>query len=120
MEFRSAVICTKCQQPSFREQASAMSVSRFQASRATSSSTAGFGAVTAGKRTSRRAQKSRNDQAFLLLHDIIGSEHNETAGLLGCSAGCSKSQLHKARKRLRGLLEGDQARAEPGIVPAWG
>src|SRR5580704_4550826 len=48
--------------PSFQEQASATSASRFQARRATSSSTAGLGAVTAGRRTSRRAHKSRNDR----------------------------------------------------------
>jgi len=39
-----------------------------------------------------------------LLHDVEGYEHNEIAVLLGCSIGNSKSQLHKARLRLRGLL----------------
>lgn len=39
-----------------------------------------------------------------LLHDVEGYEHNEIAGLLGCSIGNSKSQLHKARLRLRELL----------------
>ena len=42
-------------------------------------------------------------QVFLM-HDVIGYEHSEIAGLLGCSTGCSKSQLHKARKRLQLLL----------------
>jgi RNA polymerase sigma-70 factor (ECF subfamily) len=55
---------------------------------------------------------------LFLLHDVFGYEHNEIAGLLGCSTGCSKSQLHKARKRLRRLLQGDQVRAEAGIVRA--
>jgi RNA polymerase sigma-70 factor, ECF subfamily len=55
---------------------------------------------------------------FFLLHDVIGYEHKEIAGLLKCSAGCSKSQLHKARKRLRGLLQGEQVRTRAGIVPA--
>jgi len=32
------------------------------------------------------------------------AEHNEIAMMLGCSVGNSKSQLHKARKRLRELL----------------
>jgi len=39
-----------------------------------------------------------------VLHDIHGFEHNEIATMLGCSVGNSKSQLHKARKRLRELL----------------
>lgn len=55
---------------------------------------------------------------LFLLHDIFGYEHNEIARFLGCSTGCSKSQLHKARKRLRRLLQGDQVRADASIVPA--
>jgi RNA polymerase sigma-70 factor (ECF subfamily) len=55
---------------------------------------------------------------LVLLHDVIGYEHNEIAELLGCSTGCSKSQLHKARKRLRRLLQGEQVRGEAGAVPA--
>src|ERR1700680_1387421 len=43
-------------------------------------------------------------QVFVL-HDIQGFEHNEIAGLMGCSIGNSKSQLHKARMRLRELLQ---------------
>lgn len=39
-----------------------------------------------------------------LLHDVEGYEHEEIARLLGISAGTSKSQLHKARMKLRGLL----------------
>src|SRR4029077_5702818 len=39
-----------------------------------------------------------------LLHDVEGYEHEEIARLLGISAGTSKSQLHKARMRLRSLL----------------
>jgi RNA polymerase sigma-70 factor (ECF subfamily) len=55
---------------------------------------------------------------LFLLHDVFGYEHNEIARLLGCSTGCSKSQLHKARKRLRRLLQGDQVPAEADIVGA--
>jgi RNA polymerase sigma-70 factor (ECF subfamily) len=54
---------------------------------------------------------------LVLLHDVIGYEHNEIAELLGCSTGCSKSQLHKARKRLRRLLQGEHVRGEAGAVP---
>jgi len=43
---------------------------------------------------------------LFLMHDVIGYEHSEIAGLIGCSTGCSKSQVHKARKRLRDLLRG--------------
>ena len=39
-----------------------------------------------------------------ILHDVYGYEHNEIAEIRGCSEGNSKSQLHKARKRLRELL----------------
>jgi RNA polymerase sigma-70 factor (ECF subfamily) len=41
---------------------------------------------------------------MFLLHDVHGYEHNEIAEILECSIGNSKSQLHKARKRLRELL----------------
>ena len=40
------------------------------------------------------------------LHDVEGYEHREIAGMVGCSVGNSKSQLHKARMRLRELLQG--------------
>jgi RNA polymerase sigma-70 factor (ECF subfamily) len=35
---------------------------------------------------------------------VEGYEHNEIAEMLGCSIGNSKSQLHKARMKLRTLL----------------
>jgi len=41
---------------------------------------------------------------MFLLHDVHGYEHNEIARILDCSIGNSKSQLHKARKRLREVL----------------
>jgi RNA polymerase sigma-70 factor (ECF subfamily) len=39
-----------------------------------------------------------------VLHDVQGYKHSEIAAILGCSVGSSKSQLHKARARLRELL----------------
>jgi RNA polymerase sigma-70 factor (ECF subfamily) len=39
-----------------------------------------------------------------VLHDVEGFEHEEVARMLGISVGTSKSQLHKARLKLRGLL----------------
>jgi hypothetical protein len=41
---------------------------------------------------------------IFVLHDIQGYRHREIANLLGRSVGDSKSQLHKARKRLRESL----------------
>jgi RNA polymerase sigma-70 factor (ECF subfamily) len=41
---------------------------------------------------------------ILILHDVQGHEHREIAAIRGCSVGNSKSQLHKARARLRQLL----------------
>lgn len=43
-----------------------------------------------------------------ILHDVEGLEHEEVAGVLGISVGTSKSQLHKARLKLRGLLFKEQ------------
>jgi len=47
---------------------------------------------------------------IFVLHDIEGYEHNEIAEMMGCSIGNSKSQLHKARMKLRDLLK--QSRVE--------
>ena len=50
-----------------------------------------------------------------VLHDIQGYRHREIANLLGRSVGDSKSQLHKARERLRESLcelQRDKARDE--------
>jgi RNA polymerase sigma-70 factor, ECF subfamily len=41
-----------------------------------------------------------------VLHDVEGFEHREVAGMLGISAGTSKSQVHRARMKLRALLVG--------------
>jgi len=54
-------------------------------------------------------------RTVFVLHDVQGYEHNEIAGIMGCSVGNSKSQLHKARTRLRDLLQEEireQARQE--------
>jgi RNA polymerase sigma-70 factor (ECF subfamily) len=39
-----------------------------------------------------------------ILHDLEGFEHEQIGKMLGCAVGTSKSQLHKARHRLRQLL----------------
>jgi RNA polymerase sigma-70 factor (ECF subfamily) len=43
-------------------------------------------------------------RAVFVLHDVEGYEHEEVARMCGISAGTSKSQLHKARMRLRRML----------------
>ncbi len=43
-------------------------------------------------------------RAAFVLHDIEGLEHREVAEALGIAEGTSKSQVHKARLRLRSLL----------------
>jgi len=47
-------------------------------------------------------------KTVFVLHDVQGYEHNEIAEMMGCSVGNSKSQLHKARTRLRELLQEEQ------------
>jgi RNA polymerase sigma-70 factor (ECF subfamily) len=43
-------------------------------------------------------------RAVMVLHDVEGLSHEEIAEILGCRVGTSKSQLHKARARMRELL----------------
>jgi RNA polymerase sigma-70 factor (ECF subfamily) len=44
-------------------------------------------------------------RSVFVLHDIEGHEHEEIAKILGVAVGTSKSQLHKARMKLRRLLK---------------
>ena len=48
------------------------------------------------------------------LHDVEGYEHQEIARMMGCSVGNSKSQLHKARMKLRELLQGKHSATNEG------
>jgi len=43
-------------------------------------------------------------RTIFLLHEVEGYEHQEIAELLNCSVGNSKSQLHKAKLRIREIL----------------
>jgi RNA polymerase sigma-70 factor (ECF subfamily) len=52
-------------------------------------------------------------RAILVLHDIEGLSHEECAAILDCRVGTSKSQLHKARGKMRELL-GPELAAERG------
>jgi len=51
------------------------------------------------------AQLPRGYRTTFVLHDIEGYQHDEIARMLDCAVGTSKSQLHKARMKLRGLLK---------------
>jgi len=57
-------------------------------------------------------------RTIFLLHEVEGYEHQEIAELLNCSVGNSKSQLHKARLRIRESLgrARDQVRDEANKV----
>ena len=53
-------------------------------------------------------------RTIFLLHEVEGYEHQEIAQLLDCSVGNSKSQLHKAKLRIRELLGYARAEAQDG------
>jgi RNA polymerase sigma-70 factor (ECF subfamily) len=52
-------------------------------------------------------------RTIFLLHEVEGYEHREIAELLGCSIGNSKSQLHKAKVRMREFLVYSRDAVEP-------
>ena len=54
-------------------------------------------------------------RVVLILHDVEGLQHCEIATILGCAVGTTKSQLHKARLRMRKLL---RQRTPSGKAPA--
>jgi len=80
-----------------------------------------FGAqdlALAGSIDRMQLQKAVDDlppgyRTIFVLHDVEGYEHNEIAQIVGCSIGNSKSQLHKARMKLRDLLKMNRA-GKPG------
>ena len=49
-------------------------------------------------------------RVVFMLHDVQGYEHKEIAQMMRCSVGNSKSQLHKARLKLRSNLESEHTR----------
>jgi RNA polymerase sigma-70 factor (ECF subfamily) len=50
------------------------------------------------------AQLPEGCRTAFVLHDVEGLEHREIAEILGIAEGTSKSQVHKARMRLRAML----------------
>ena len=61
------------------------------------------------------SQLSDGYRAIFLLHDAEGYRHDEIARMLGISEGTSKSQLHKARFRMRQLVEHGCARRSSAV-----
>jgi RNA polymerase sigma-70 factor, ECF subfamily len=51
------------------------------------------------------AKLPAGSRSVFLKFDVEGYNHEEIAGIFGCSVGNSKSQLHKARRKLRKLLK---------------
>ncbi len=59
-------------------------------------------------------------RTVFVLHDVEGYEHNEIAQIMDCSVGNSKSQLHKARMKLRDWLRHDHGRSKVSAPVASG
>lgn len=53
-------------------------------------------------------------KAIFVLHDVEGYGHDEISEILRCSIGNSKSQLHKARAKLRRLILNGATRRRVG------
>jgi RNA polymerase sigma-70 factor, ECF subfamily len=62
------------------------------------------------------AQLPNGYRNVFVLHDVEGYEHEEVAKILGCSVGTSKSQLHKARLKMRKLLG---KKSPPRLIRSW-
>jgi RNA polymerase sigma-70 factor (ECF subfamily) len=58
-------------------------------------------------------------RSIFVLHDVQGFDHGEIASMLNCSCGNTKSQLHKARRVLRGALgaQPESGRNSKGKLP---
>jgi RNA polymerase sigma-70 factor (ECF subfamily) len=57
---------------------------------------------------------------ILTLHDVEGYTHEEIGDMLGINSGTSKSQLSKARAKMREMLRGFDIHASEEGVEAWG
>ncbi|HEX8847702.1 MAG TPA: RNA polymerase sigma factor [Pyrinomonadaceae bacterium] len=61
------------------------------------------------------AQLPQGYRTVFVLHDVEGYEHEEIGRMLGCAVGTSKSQLHKARMKLRNLLRRENSGLEADV-----
>ena len=52
------------------------------------------------------AQLPEGCRTAFVLHDVQGLEHREVGEIMGIAEGTSKSQVHKARMKLRAMLRG--------------
>ncbi|MCG6954752.1 MAG: sigma-70 family RNA polymerase sigma factor [Gemmatimonadetes bacterium] len=73
----------------------------------------------------RRLERALQDlpegmRRVLLLHDVEGYTHEEIGDVLGVTAGTSKSQLFKARGKMRELLRALSGAAQDIGEEAWG
>lgn len=60
-------------------------------------------------------------RTVFVLHEVKGYEHHDIAQMLRCSIGTSKSQLHKAKARIRELLstvKPPRLKQTPGVTPS--
>jgi len=64
------------------------------------------------------AQLPPGYREVFVLHDVEGHQHEEIARMLGVAAGTSKSQLHKARMKLRRLLKAQNPTVSPQLEVA--
>ena len=55
-------------------------------------------------------------RTIFILHDVEGYDHSEIAELMNCSTGNSKSQLHKARLKIREFLLAQPAAVKPAAA----
>jgi RNA polymerase sigma-70 factor (ECF subfamily) len=69
-----------------------------------------MGAVDRVALTQAAKELPEGCRAIFILHEVEGYEHHEIAEQLSCSIGNSKSQLHKARLKMRKLLASGKKR----------
>ena len=55
----------------------------------------------------------------LILHDVEGYTHEEIGDTLGVTSGTSKSQLFKARAKMRDMLTALDGAAQESGAEAW-
>lgn len=58
-------------------------------------------------------------RTILILHDVEGYTHEEIGESLGIASGTSKSQLFKARARMRDLLRPVARPGDDEEIEAW-